>query len=220
MESAKITNHAFVKGRDGRCDFTWYTAGSGWERERCGNAEDRHEVSPITEEPIAEQTEASKVHDGLKSHESTKRVLYHVVASYQAWRNERSLGVPNEFTDDAIRIGEQHLREVDWFPVDEGWLAEGKDVDRWLTGDQCRPPSSVLEYIDAELKRLREPISDEGTVYIAPWNRKAWRQGVRAAREVTARQLKQIRDAYVVESLTRETETLRLYGPTKDDANA
>jgi hypothetical protein len=59
--------------------------------------------------------------DSLDSHEATKRVLYHVVASYQAWRNE----LPNELTDDAIRIGEQHLRLVNWFPEDEGWLADG-----------------------------------------------------------------------------------------------
>ncbi len=47
---------------------------------------------------------------------STLRVLHHVVSTYQDWREQR-LGVPNEFTDDAIRIGEQHLREQGWWPA-------------------------------------------------------------------------------------------------------
>ncbi len=46
---------------------------------------------------------------------ATLRVLYHVVHSYQSWR---AAGLPNELTDDAIRIGEQHLRENNWWPND------------------------------------------------------------------------------------------------------
>ncbi len=47
MPSNLITNHAFTTrklryGGDNRCDFSW---GSGAERERCGNAEDRHAYS-------------------------------------------------------------------------------------------------------------------------------------------------------------------------------
>ena len=44
----------------------------------------------------------------------TRRVLYHVVKAYDEWRD--GLGVPNEFTDDAIRIGRQHLQEIGWWP--------------------------------------------------------------------------------------------------------
>lgn len=143
----------------------------------------------------------------LNSHEATKRVLYHVVHAYQSWRNE-SLGVPNEFTDDAIRIGEQHLREVDWFPESEGWLARGDyEIDK--------PDPDVLGRIEAELDRLQE---DQGKPVSLDrwWNyKRGWQHGVRDARDVAYRELQKIRDAYVTELLTRETETTRAFGITE-----
>jgi hypothetical protein len=134
--------------------------------------------------------------DPLKSHESTKRVLFHLVNCYQTWRDL----APNEFTDDAVRIGEQHLREVDWFPPDGGWFANGTDT---APSYETRPTDNVLTLIDNELKRLRGSPPD---------GRGRWRQGVLDARQAAAHELQKIRDAYVVESLSRETEDLRLYG--------
>jgi hypothetical protein len=52
--------------------------------------------------------------------EATLRVLYHVVTTYQEWRHERICAVPNEFTDDAIRIGEEYLRDMAWWPKGAG----------------------------------------------------------------------------------------------------
>lgn len=87
---------------------------------RCkGDCPTCHGLDELQEQPPTE--------DQFKSHEATKRVLYHLVVTYQAWRNT-SLGLPNEFTDDAVRIGEQHLRDVGWFPADGGWLADEPDV--------------------------------------------------------------------------------------------
>ncbi len=54
-----------------------------------------------------------------EAHEATLRVLYHVVSTYQEWRDQR-LSVPNEFTDDAARIGEERLREIGWWPPSGG----------------------------------------------------------------------------------------------------
>lgn len=141
-----------------------------------------------------------------RSHESTKRVLYHLVHSYQTWRNER-LGVPNEFTDDAVRIGEQHLREVDWFPEDEGWLAHGDNTSPY----HVLNTTDVLSLIDSELARLKDTN--------ALWGKGRWRKGVLDAREAAAWELQHIRDTYVMECLTRETESMRLYGitDTKDE---
>lgn len=48
----------------------------------------------------------------------TLRVLYHVVNTYEEWRPE-DLGVPNEFTDDAVRIGREHLQTNGWWPDGE-----------------------------------------------------------------------------------------------------
>lgn len=138
------------------------------------------------------------IHEPLKSHEATKRVLFHVVNSYQTWRNQ--LGIPNEFTDGAVRVGEQHLREVDWFPEGVGWLANNTDA----SPVSPKLHNDVLDLIDAELRRLGDTHNLGG--------RKSWREGVLTARETAARELQKIRDAYVVEALTRETEALRLYG--------
>lgn len=168
------------------------------------------EPKPFTEESPAAQPDASEnLKDDLLPHESTKRVLYHLVHSYQTWRDPGSgLGVPNEFTDDAVRIGEQHLREVDWFPEDEGWLANHTDTS---PDDHSWVSDNVLALIDGELSRLRAPVKSEVSLL---WGRrkKGWIQGVGDARAVAAKELQHIRDAYVIESLTRETEALRLYG--------
>ena len=138
--------------------------------------------------------------DPLKSHESTKRVLFHLVNCYQQWRNT-TLGVPNEFTDDAVRIGEQHLREVDWFPVDEGWLADNKDTSPRHA--KRTESADVLSLIDAELRRLKGPPPESGS--------RRWRKGVVDGRNAAAQKLQKIRDAYVMESIVRETERLGLY---------
>lgn len=230
----KITNHTFIRGGDGRCAFTY---GSGADRERCGNAEYRHAnpsdlASGIDQRPhsracgitqhahgpacstncptcggMANPEPEPFAEDSLKSHESTKRVLYHLVNSYQTWRDQ--LGMPNEFTDDAVRIGEQHLREVEWFPEDEGWLVEGRDASLSYDYNSLKPHGSVLDLIDAELARLKDTTS--------LWGKGRWRKGVIDAREAAALRLQDIRDAYVLESLTRETESLRLYGIKETD---
>lgn len=49
----------------------------------------------------------------LIEHEETLRVLHHLVETYADWR-DTSLGMPNEFTDDAVRIARQHLQENNW----------------------------------------------------------------------------------------------------------
>ncbi len=153
--------------------------------------------------------------DPLKTHESTKRVLYHLVHTYQSWRNER-LGAPNAFTDDAVRIGEQHLREIDWFPENKGWLANSTEPVP-VSAVPDRP--DVLALIDAELKRLREPYTGKDSLH---WGRrkKGWVEGLNISHEIAAEKLQSVRDAYIVESLTRETESLRLYGISEDDIDA
>lgn len=158
-------------------------------------------------EPFAE--------DPLKSHESTKRVLYHVVHAYQYWRKENFL--PNELSDDAVRIGEQHLRLVDWFPEDEGWLAEKDEHFPWVEAKVS--DDDVLGLIDEELRRLRAPISDEGETVIGWRKRKAWQDGVRAARYVATNALEQIRSAYVAEIYTRDTEAKRAYEIKETDGD-
>lgn len=140
-------------------------------------------------------------------HENTKRVLYHLVKSYQTWRDS-SIGVPNELTDDAVRIGERHLRDVDWFPENEGWLAHSTNSTP-LDGAGVNS-LDVLALINAELDRLK----DETWHYkLAFWEfrQKRWREGVIAARRVAAESLQNIKNAYVVESLTKEAERLDLY---------
>jgi hypothetical protein len=180
-----ITNHEYVPSRDNRCGYAY---GTGAERERCGNTEDRHGSA---EEPLQ---------DSLTSHESTKRVLFHVVNCYQSWR-ETSLGVPNEFTDDAVRVGEHHLRLVDWFPKDEGWLANGTDT---TPNDGARIPlRSALSLIDRELDRLTKTKPTAGS--------RRWRRGVLDARQAAAKQLQEIRDAYIAERIARRSEELRSY---------
>lgn len=190
--------HEFKRGTSGFCV---HPLSSGAGIEWCGCSEDRHRGASVPEE-----TEASKIGTALKAHESTKRALFHLVNSYQSFRD---FSMPNELTDDAARIGEQHLREVDWFPEDKGWLANNTDTSP-NDGDIVSH-HHVLTLIDKELERLREPISEEGIVAV-PWRkRRAWRDGVRSARSVTASRIQEIRNAYALELLTRETEALGLY---------
>lgn len=40
-----ITDHEFIKGPRGRCDYVWYTYGSGTEMERCHLTEEQHAAS-------------------------------------------------------------------------------------------------------------------------------------------------------------------------------
>lgn len=53
--------------------------------------------------------------DFLHSHEATKRVLFHLVNTYDGWRGVPNM-MPNELLDDAIRIGRDHLKEMGWWP--------------------------------------------------------------------------------------------------------
>lgn len=226
-----ITNHVFAQGNDGRCVFTY---GRGPDRERCGQTGDRHANSPVEvarlggglaqrDNPAAQawrdaveesledfEQRRPKYEDPLKTHESTKRVLYHLVSTYQGWRGT-SLGVPNEFTDNAVTVGERHLRLVEWFPEDEGWLAGPDDKSPAGSAKHNNNNDNVLALIDVELKRLRTPDSLAKSFWDSR-KRRAWRNGVQTAREVAAGCLQEIRDAYLVESLARETETKRRYG--------
>ena len=221
-----ITNHIFIRGRDGRCGYTY---GSGAERERCGNKQDRHAPGVLTRDqqraladnpafiplwldPVFPSTEDQQMEDPLTNHEATKRVLFHLVNTYQSWRDKNSgIGVPNEFTDDAVRIGEQHLRDVDWFPED--------DADTPPTGGSKIPTDEVLDLIDAELERLREPLNGRDSFYFGR-RKRGWVGGVSTARQVSASKLQTIRDAYVTASIVRETESLRLYDIQKSDIDA
>lgn len=213
-----ITNHEFVPGPSGYCRFV---CGAGPEREWCGCTVDRHGI--IDQEATAALARnfpngramntpiiIKEQKPSLNTHESTKRVLFHLVNTYQTWRtgNGRSLGVPNEFTDDATRIGEQHLRLVNWFPEDEGWLANNTDTS---PNDGAKlPTDSVLSLIDEELQRLREPVDARNSMYFGR-RRRGWFDGLTASREVSARHLQKIRNAYTMELLVRETERLSLY---------
>lgn len=245
-----ITDHEFVRDKDSHCGYTWYTHGSGTERVRCGETEAQHGPSTppaggIDKRPhsracgIIQHDHGTRcspncptcggtvspepapfAEDPLTTHESTKRVLFHLVNAYQAWRGPNSgLGIPNEFTDDAVRIGEQHLRDVDWFPENEGWLANNTDTS---PNDGAKIPTDrVLDLIDAELARLKKPYT--------PWNKplrwwqlrdQAFANGINIESEIVNRKLQDIRDAYVIESLTRETESIRLYGVPEEDIDA
>lgn len=57
---------------------------------------------------------ANRAYDEVKQElEDTYRVLFHVVTAYQRWRDF----LPNELSDDAFRIGEEHLRNCAWWPT-------------------------------------------------------------------------------------------------------
>lgn len=219
MTDNLITNHDFVPGRDGRCCTSY---GVGPDRERCGNAREHHAYDAADPDRVAgaqvtgpaafawaesvREREAMQVdgNDPLKTHEATKRVLYHVVAAYQYWRASKF--VPNELLDSDVGIGERHLRLVDWFPLDEGWFADGDATPT----EGKRLPDPVLTLIDEELGRLRSTAYD----HIRSRNRRqrAWDEGAATAREVAAGRLQEIREAYVAEQAVRESEVKRTYG--------
>lgn len=50
-----------------------------------------------------------------KEYDDLCRVLYHVVGSYDHWRDVPGM-MPNELLDDAVRIGRQTLQEAGWWP--------------------------------------------------------------------------------------------------------
>lgn len=82
------------------------------------------------------------------------------------------------------------------------------------SGEQVRdfgpPTDRVLRLIDTELVRL----GDAATAEPLEWwqfRQKRWRDGVLVAREYAAMHLREIRDAYVADALTRESEALGLY---------
>lgn len=47
--------------------------------------------------------------------DALKRVLYHVVSTYDYWRDVPEM-MPNELLDDAVRVGRQCLKDNDWWP--------------------------------------------------------------------------------------------------------
>ena len=68
----------------------------------------------------------------------------------------------------------------------------------------------VLDLIDTELVRLGDGRCAEP---LAWWEfrQRRWRDGVLVARETAAGHLREIRDAYIADALTREAEDLGLY---------
>lgn len=55
------------------------------------------------------------VEDADHQIDSLKRVLYHVVHSYNSWRDVPNM-MPNELLDNAVDIGRKQLEDLDWWP--------------------------------------------------------------------------------------------------------
>ncbi len=71
---------------------------------------------------------------------------------------------------------------------------------------------TVMQLIDAELKRLREPMEARRFSYAYPFRphvRKAWLEGIRVARQVSAERLQKVRDAYMAEPPKDDDESWR-----------
>ena len=184
-----------------------------WREQRAPKITINAPDDPVeTARKVAEKLkEMQPQEDPLLTHEATKRVLFHVVAAYQSWRDFKD-GVPNEFTDDAVRIGEQHLKLVDWFPEDAGWFRHGADLSPHET-NQVRS-YNVLQLIDEELERLDKEVSTAGTRRLRS---RAWADGVWCAREASRTKLLKIREAYLTEqALQNSAELGHKYGIEDD----